>query len=71
MTQCWLLQTVPGFADFAGFAGVVEITRQNKAGSYIVWMNCAVMNSLQTILTKKLQSTLSYYTQLMLVIFLV
>ena len=25
---CWLLQTVPGFADFAG---VVEITRLNKS----------------------------------------
>ena len=24
-----VLQTVPGFADFAGFAGVVEITRLN------------------------------------------
>ena len=24
--RCWLLQTVPGFADFAVFAGVVEIT---------------------------------------------
>ena len=29
---CWLLQTVPGFADFAG---VVEITRLNTSEFYI------------------------------------
>ena len=27
MTQMLLLQTVPWFADFGGFAGVIEITR--------------------------------------------
>ena len=29
MTQMLAPATVPGFADFAGFAGVVEITRLN------------------------------------------
>ena len=50
---CWLLQTVPGFADFVG---VVEITWLNA--SEFFWMNRVVMNlyshsvlSLQTTLT--------------------
>ena len=74
--SCWLLQTVPGFADFAGF---VEITRlKHKRVFIFIWMNRAVMNlyshsvlSLQITLTWKLQSSLSYCTQGMFVIFLV
>ena len=31
MTQMLAPATVPGFADFAGFAGVVEITRLNTS----------------------------------------
>ena len=33
---CWLLQTVPGFADFAG---VVEITRLNKQASFYIYLD--------------------------------
>ena len=36
-----MLQTVPGFADFAGFAGVVEITQLNTSKFYLdeLWGN--------------------------------
>ena len=36
MTQMLAPATVPGFADFAGFAGVVEITRLNTNEFYYV-----------------------------------
>ena len=63
---CWL----------CGCSG--NYTVKHKASFYIIWMNCTVMNlyshsvlSLQTTLTYKLHSSLSYYTQGMFVIFLV
>ena len=34
---------MPGFADFAGFAGVVEITRFNTSEFYYL-INCTVMD---------------------------
>ena len=38
------MRIVPRFAEFAGFAGIVEITRLNTSEFYIIWMNCVVMN---------------------------
>ena len=35
---------MPGFADFAGFAGVVEKNTIKHKASFIICMNCAVMN---------------------------
>ena len=44
MTQMLAPATVPGFADFAGLAGVVETTRLNTSEFLyyvdVMWMNC-------------------------------
>ena len=69
---------MPGFADFADFAGVVEITRLNTS-EFLYYLDEVYGNelvfafslSLQTTLTYKLQSSLPYCTQGMFVIFLV
>ena len=43
---------MPWFADFGGFAGVIEMILHGKTqASFIIWMNCAVLNEIVFVLS--------------------
>ena len=43
---------MPSFADFGGFAGVIEMILHGKTqASFIIWMNCAVLNEIVFVLS--------------------